>query len=128
MNQLKSTDSKEVEQYIKEATSEKIETLWGSELTFSPVMVDEIIGDGLQFLYWGTIDQRPYYWILRIDSKTDIDADDFNTQDELLLMVTDQFGEYDPYDEGKEDEPTYPTVINTMGTHWGVLKNFNNEQ
>jgi hypothetical protein len=113
-----------IDEFIKNETSEHIETLWGQPCVVKPALVEEILGDGLQVLYWGTIDQRPQYWVLRIDSKTDIESDNFNQQDELYNMVTDQFGSYDSSDEADYDDYEYPIVKSTMGSFWGVLKNF----
>jgi hypothetical protein len=112
-----------IDDFIKNETSLHTETLWGQPCTVEPVLIDEIVGDGLQVIYWGTIDQRPQYWVLRIDSKTDIEADDFNQQDELYFMVSNQFGTWDRED-CEIDEAEYPMVIDTMGSFWGVLKNF----
>jgi len=116
-------NAQNIDDFIKNETSKHIEYLWGQECVVEPVIIDEIHGDGLQLIYWGTIDQRPNYWILRIDSKTDIDSDNFNQQDELYFMVTDQWGSYEP-GEYEIEECEYPMVVDTMGSFWGILKNF----
>lgn len=113
-----------IERFLELECSEHIETLWGQECKVKPELITEKLGDGLQVLYWGTIDQRPQYWVLCIDSKTDIEADNFNQQDELYNMVTDQFGSYDPSDDEDYDDFEYPIVKDTCGFFWGILKNF----
>ena len=72
-----------IEEWIAKETAPRIAKLWGEGVEFSPVICDKIIGDGLQLIYLGTISQRPYYWLIRIDSKTDIESDDFNFEDIL---------------------------------------------
>ncbi len=95
--------------------------------------------------YLGTIDQRPNYWLIRIDSKTDVEADDFNFE-QLLEPLEEEFGRHpdfvideDEFNEmkAKNDEKLeyldtfmeykasceYP-VVWWGGGHWGCIANF----
>jgi len=87
-----------LEEWIKDATSEQIVSLWGDKVTFSPKLCSTVIGDGKQLIYVQPIGSRPYYWLLLIDSKTDVYSDDFDI-DEYLEPL----GEFTLYPELSED-------------------------
>lgn len=133
-----------LEQWIEKETAPRIAKLWGDGVEFSPVLCDEIIGDGKQLVYLGTIDQRPYHWLIRIDSQTDINSDDFDFED-ILEPIEECFGrqeEYiseeefnqlkadgdeecnicETYEEWLESNYEYPK-IGWYGGHWGLVVN-----
>ena len=104
-------------------------SLWGQEYPeYSPYLCKTIIGDGLQLVYLGTIDNRPYHWLIRIDSKTNVSDDDFNFED-ILLPIEEECGTCEGIDEcdtcrenGEECE--YPHNISWSGGHFGMIVNF----
>lgn len=106
-----------IDKFLKHETRKQRSYLWGSYIVFAPQLVKEIFGDGKQIIYFGTIDQRPRYWIVRIDSQTDID-NDFDWE-EIFRSIRSEFGEW-----SDDDQMPYPAIKLTMGTHWGLLKNF----
>ena len=133
-----------LEQWIEKETAPRIAKLWGDGVEFSPVLCDEIIGDGKQLVYLGTISQRPYHWLIRIDSQTDINSDDFDFED-ILEPIEECFGrqeEYiseeefnqlkadgdeecnicETYEEWLESNYEYPR-IGWDGGHWGLVVN-----
>jgi len=133
-----------IEQWVEQQTQPTIAHLWGEPYEFTPVICDTILGDGLQLVYLGTIDQRPYYWLIRIDSKTDIESDDFNYED-ILQPLEESFGRCDGYITEEEFEELkangdeecelcetyeewlssnwdYP-CISWSGGHWGLVVN-----
>lgn len=133
-----------LEQWIENETKERTCAHWGVETTFSPVICDTIIGDGLQLIYFGTIDQRPYHWLIRIDSKTDIESNDFNIET-LLEPLEECFGRHpenyyydkEEFEEAKKVDETlqdyddwehynsacqYPAVW-YAGGHYGLVVN-----
>lgn len=133
-----------IEEWIAKETAPRIAKLWGEGVEFSPAICDEIIGDGLQLVYLGTISQRPYHWLIRIDSKTDIESNDFNVED-ILQPLENCFGESadyidkeefeqlkaagdeecnicETYDEWLESNWNYP-VIGWDGGYWGLVVN-----
>lgn len=94
------------EQWIEKETKERTVTHWGVKTTFSPVICDTVIGDGLQLVYFGTIDQRPYHWLIRIDSKTDIESNDFDI-DTILEPLEECFGRHPDYYVDREEFEDY---------------------
>ena len=133
-----------IEEWIEKETAQRLAKLWGEGVEFSPALCDKIIGDGLQLVYLATIGQRPYYWLIRIDSKTDIESDDFDFED-ILQPLEECFGmrekyisenEFqqlkadgdeecnicETYEEWLESNWNYP-VIGWDGGHWGLVVN-----
>jgi len=98
-----------LEQWIEKETKEITVKHWGVETTFTPVICDTVIGDGLQLVYLGTIDQRPHHWLIRIDSKTDIDDDDFDFED-ILQPLEECFGRHPDCAVNEEDFYEYKKI------------------
>jgi hypothetical protein len=131
-------------QWIEKETAQRTAKLWGDSVEFSPVVCDEVIGDGQQLVYLGTVGQRPYYWLIRIDSKTDIESDDFNFEDILEPIERcfgiqedymsekefqqkkaggdEEYNIYETYGEWIESNYEYPR-IGWDGGHWGLVVN-----
>ena len=60
--------------------------LWGDEYPIIPIyLMDKIYGDGQQLIYVGTKLQRPYYWLIRVDSKEEMGSDEFYDKIESIL-------------------------------------------
>jgi len=112
-----------MQEWIEWETRERKAQLWGDFTTIKPVVSEKIIGDGKQLIYIGTIDQRPNYWLLRIDSKTDVSSDDFDIE-KYLEILEEEFGRADEDDETIFDaiNKIYPAVL-WSGGHWGSLFN-----
>jgi len=136
-----------LKQTLAAETKKRLVKHLGSKYMFAPVLCSKILGDGKQLAYLGTIDQRPYYWLIRIDSKTDLQADDFDLET-LLEPLEDDFGccpefwvndakefyevkkqrkcfevnNYDTYAEYKQAHK-YPR-LDWHGGHWGTVVNF----
>ncbi len=109
-------------------TSLRTPSLWGVEHTeFSPYLCKTILGDGLQLVYLGTMNNRPYYWLIRIDSKTDISSDNFDFE-YILQPIEEECGkcEGDGCETCKENGQycQYPHNISWGGGHWGTIVNF----
>lgn len=123
--------SRDIRKFIRKETSLTTAKLWGEPLTFKPALCPTVLGNGLQFIYVGTIDQRPAYWIMRISSKTDIDSSNFDAE-QLIEILEDCFGKisddsFESEDELLENNIHFPAVYATGGWHWGLLKNFGND-
>lgn len=143
-------EDKSMEECIAHETRKRKTVFWADEYEIEPVISETILGDGLQLAYISTIDQRPHYWLIRIDSKTDLSSDDFNIED-LLEILEDEFGrhpgcaidkedfdqhkmdktegfgcleDYDDYEE-YESACEYPAVW-WGGGFWGTVVNFGN--
>lgn len=131
-----------LEEWINKSTAPREISLWGSvcDKAFEPPLVSKIQGDGKQLIYFGTIDQRPRWWLLRIDSGIDIE-DDFDTESLCYEPIEDEFGRqdewvseekfpesefseyYDSYQEYLDDNVFPRMEYNSSGCHWGVIVN-----
>ncbi len=142
---IKKIDGLTYEEWLAKETKPRKASLWGGEeFEFTPVLSEEIIGDGLQLMYFGTLDQRPYYWLVRIDSSSDLEDPDFDI-DNIINLLEDEFGQapydfgideedfnemkengdYDEYDSFEEFEKDceYPNLY-VSGYHFGCVVNF----
>lgn len=141
-------DGKTMEQFIAEETTKRTVKFWGDEYEIEPEISKEIIGDGLQLIYVGTVDQRPNYWLIRIDSKTDIEGYDFDIE-EIVNILEEEFGihpncyvneeDFNKYKKNQDSDYSELRDYNTYeefrsaceypavwwsGGHWGVIANF----
>lgn len=117
---------------------EIIMELWGQKTDpFNPYLLEKTLGDGLQLVFFGTLDDRPYYWLVRIDSSTNVDDMD---SDEIYQLVEEECGGYDNnYTKGnggcgcctycdkcKDDDNygNYPQIAKSSSPFWGSICNF----
>lgn len=89
-------DNMTMEELIASETRKRTVEFWGKEHEIQPVICSDIQGDGLQLVYVQSLDQRPNYWLLRIDSKTNVRADDFDIET-LLEPLEEEFGKEPDY-------------------------------
>ena len=87
---MKKVDGKTLKQWIKQETAKTTKRLWGDGVTFRPVLCSEVLGDGQQMVYLGSISQLPNHWLILIDSKTDIESPDFDVET-ILRPIEDEF-------------------------------------
>ena len=135
-----------IDEFIKKETETREIEFWGQKHTITPALVSELHGDGLQVVWLSSIDTRPFYWVLRIDSSVDIENDEslskedqsnYGSIEELLVQMTEEeYGNIDRYkenDEGKYfdtyDDSVEPFEYDTPmmswgGGSWGLLANF----
>lgn len=142
----KSKIEKEIQAYIKTQTKRQRAYLWGDYQVFTPVVLSQIFGDGKQVIYIGSIDQRPKFWIARIDSSQSFEPDEFDVE-KIVSAIEEEFGSvpetgymtFEEFKEAKEsgrflfdeytnyssymDDCKYPRM-DWHGGHWGTLKNF----
>ena len=111
---------KEIQLFLHHELRRQRSYLWGKYIVFKPYLLEKIWGDGLQIIYFGSIDDRPRWWCARIDSQTDLESDDFDYEEILMQIESecDRPGEWNKYKPVK-----YPG-INWSGGHWGTIKNF----
>lgn len=135
-----------IEEFLKKETEPREIEFWTVKHLIAPALVDEINGDGLQIVWLSSIDCRPFYWIIRIDSSINIhdneslseeDKHNYGSIEELLLqMIEEQYdnisryqensdGKYfDPYDDDVEPFEYDTPMLSWGGGSWGVLANF----
>lgn len=121
-------DGLTLSEWIQQETKPRILSLFGDDYPeFTPALCSTKLGDGLQLIYFGTIDQRPYHWLLFIDSKTDITDDDFDIE-MILELLEDEFGrnaekDYESEDDYMKNNFNYP-MVDYQGGHYGLIVNF----
>lgn len=125
----------QIEQFLKQEQEETTESLWGCEVTFKPYLLQQVFGDGMILIYFSTLDDRPYYWLVRVDSSvTDMGELD---SEEIHQAIEEECGcyynDYDEYnDEPKLDEDgydefgykhkgSYPEIVSDTSPHWGMI-------
>lgn len=89
-------DGKTLNEWISIETRKRRVSFWGEDFEIEPVICSEVQGDGLQLVYVQSMDQRPTYWILRIDSETNVENDDFDIET-LLEPLEEEFGREPEY-------------------------------
>lgn len=112
---------KEIQEFLKTETRRQRAYLWGEYCVFTPVVVSKVWGDGLHVIYFGSIDQRPKWWIVRVDSKTNLKATEFDYE-AIICAIEDEYGGEELKRNG-DDKTKYP-AITWGGGHWGTIKNF----
>lgn len=116
---------------------------WGEDYHVSPAFVQDRYGDGLQLIWLSSIDTRPQFYVLRIDSHWDVNNDDFDLE-YMLTLIEEEYGDADRYVcidsdndiyvmEGEENDPnadrytwddlSFP-MLRWGGGSWGLIKNF----
>ena len=116
-------------EYLEQITKPTGKVIWSKATpeteTFIPYLCENKLGDGLQVIYFGTCDQRPFYWLLRIDSGSDIHSDDFDI-DPIFDLISEECGHYFGWDEDyNEEEDCYPMIcLDGGGYHFGLEANF----
>lgn len=137
---------KTIDEWIKEEQTPRTISLWGSvaQTDFVPELCSTIDGDGQQLIYFGTVDQRPRYWLMQIDSKHDIEDYSFNIEEIVIPALCEEFGEtewisedyfnkykakndvdyedYKSYEEYMDDMFSYPR-LSIDGYYWGLIAN-----
>lgn len=142
----KSIIENEIQAYINTQTKKQRAYLWGNYEVFTPVVLSKIFGDGKQIISISSIDQRPKFWIVRIDSNQSFEPDEFDIE-EIVSAIEEEFGRvpdtgymtfaefreakksgqlfFDDYTNYKDytDDCKYPRM-DWHGGQWGTLKNF----
>lgn len=117
--------------------------LWGQKHWCTPAYCGTVQGNGRQVVWLKTGDSRPDYYILRIDSKTNIDDENFDAEI-LLCGVEDNYGNHDDFEQQNFDGETmvreryaeknepwlpfeacmFPRLSTGNGYWWGKVKTF----
>jgi len=85
--------------------------LWTTPHNFTPRLVEKVFGDGRRLAWLTTINNRPAYWVVRVDSGWDLGLSDpgeadlphdapcmAEMVDEIIEAIEEQFGRWDPDD------------------------------
>ena len=63
-------------------------SLWAQVTTFTPVLVSERFGDGRKLMYLSPINDRPAYFVVRVDSRSDV----YDYLDDVYLSAEEEHG------------------------------------
>ncbi len=95
---------------------------WGEVCEFTPVLLGKVYGDGQQLLKLFPINERPRYWIVRIDSSCDRDQLCEDLLDDIYEAIDEQFGTPPEEDLGIGDERPYFPSYDGEGTSWHFVR------
>ena len=123
----------EIKLYLEQQQEETEASLWQSTVKFKPYLLEKIFGDGMKLIYFGNLDDRPYWLLVRVDSHSDDnDWEDFNSE-EIYQAIEEECGchEYDEFAEVDEDgydkygvkriQGEYPEIESDSSPHWGLI-------
>ena len=96
---------------------------WGNDYRITPRLVDEIFGDGKRLLTLTPISDRPNYYVVRIDSATDLNGYDFIDEilDAIYEVIEDQFGRRRYSEDEDEEINPFPAASFDSGCCWGEI-------
>lgn len=92
---------------------------WGKMCSFKPELLKKKFGDGGRLVRLFPINERPRYWVVRVDSKcTDLLDDDGDLLDAIYEAIDEQFGTPSEDDLGVGDERPYFPIYDGQGCSW----------
>lgn len=131
--------NEQIEKILENEQQEVTPTLWGNEYpSFKPYLVEKIYGDGMCLIYFGTLEDRPYWWLVRVDSSYLTDNEEYiesfideygNSFTEVIhTQIEDECGCIDEYDEEYDEEnlPPYPAITRWTSEHYGLVADLKN--
>lgn len=143
---MRNVDGMTMKEWIDKETKPRDVSLWGAVCKdFSPEICLEIEGNGQQLVYFGTINQRPFYWLMRISSKHNIEDSEFDVEGIIINRLEEEFGiaedwiseddfsllkeegdeeccYCETYEKWLQDNYDYPK-LQIDGYHWGLIVN-----
>ena len=130
--------SKPVEQLRAAIETPETVSFWGAKHTITPRLVAEALGDGRKLIWFETMDHRPNYYVLRVDSTWALDSDD-NAADyivehyeEIVGAIIDEYGGMcaDSDCDGEDCchcHRGFPEYCGSSGTSWGEFTELNDK-
>ena len=88
---------------------------WGSTYNFKPALVAKVWGNGQQLVMLFPINERPRYWVVRVDSKC---GDLHELLGDICDAIDEQFGTPSEDDLGVGDERPYFPMYDDQGCSW----------
>lgn len=123
----------EIKQYLEQEQQETEAELWGVTVKFKPYLLEKIFGDGMKLIYFGNLDDRPYWWLVRVDSHVDDNDWENFDEEEIYEAIEEECGCYeydedavvdeDGYDEWgtKRVQGEYPEIESNSSARWGLV-------
>ena len=111
------------------------ESFDGLNYDFAPYLLDAVHGDGKKWLWFGYFDDRPAFYVARVDSSCTVGSDNKDEERDIAIigwieeqimeealgfLSNKQMREYDKkgYIEGERPWPV-PPLEGACGSHWG---------
>lgn len=94
---------------------------WGNLCHFTPALLNKVYGDGKQLLQLFPINERPRYWVIRVDSKCDDDSL-HEILDDIYDAIDEQFGTPDESDVGVGNDRPYFPMHDGDGVAWHFVR------
>lgn len=101
--------------------------LWGMSIDFTPAVLPTAFGDGRALLALTTLNSRPRYYVIRIDSgwsvdDTQADGGDLRDHlDDIYEAIEETFGRAVFEEDGDADPEPWPAFDDRYGTAWWRL-------
>lgn len=99
---------------------------WGSTYEFQPALIEKIYGDGKLLMQLFPINERPRYWVVRVDSRhASGEADEdafFDMLEDIYDKIDEQFGTPSEEDLGIGDERPYFPMFDSQGSVWHFVR------
>ncbi len=109
---MKKIENKTLQEWIEQETAAEDLEFCGVEIeNFRPVICEKKQGDGLQLVWVKTLMQRPRYWLVLIDSKMNVNSEDFDVEF-LISIIEDEFGSGCDYPEIDDDGIYCGSIVN----------------
>ena len=124
--------SKEQIEYL---TRTQTKHLWGQFSESYDCLIESPHGDGKKTVWFQTMNSRPFYYILQVDSKLDLDKEDYEvlsgeylkeygTFSEMLMrMIEEQCDNIDSYEEieGWKFIDPYDKTVEPFEEEWPIF-------
>jgi hypothetical protein len=102
---------------VDDLLTERTVRHWGSNETITPILLSKTYGDGELVIAMVPLNTRPNYYVIRIDSKTDLNSDEWYDQlDGIYNDIEDEYGRH----EDCEDD--WPALNDNCGVAWDELR------
>lgn len=103
-------------------------SFWGQKYMITPRLIEWIHGDGRKLLSFTPLATRPDYYVVRVDSKADLDGDGFHDGllEEIYEAIEDQFYRSEEtweHDNGRtyHKHNPWPALNDSCGCSWGEM-------
>ena len=98
-------------------------SLWGQKYKITPYLVEAKWGDGKQFIRLSPILIRPNFYVVRVDSKQELEGDKwYDLLEEIYNSIDEEFGPCcEDYNCQCDHWKTWPATFDWGGSTWSEL-------
>lgn len=110
----------EIKTIFDRETKTRTTHFWGGVYQVAPVLINEPMGDGLHLIALQSLDTRPQYYLVRIDSSWVLGSERFfDRLDEIYDHIEEEVGpRHWTDDDGKEVDDEWPAFDFGCGQAW----------